>query len=284
MDLTNEIGITTGCDCGDTLEETLRNIKNAGFSHVMLDRYKDLNADIETTKRFGLKIPFVHLDGRLSNNLWEQGETGDAYVAQVMREIEILGRHNIDAGVIHHSHNNDIITPARTPNEQALANLRKIVEHAEKYRTKLLIENTDHMEHLAYLLDNVQSPYLGFCYDSGHHNLFHPEQDLLGKYGDRLGAVHLHDNRMDYFPGQGWDGDLHLLPFDGKVDFDKVARGIAQSAYNGGTMLETNRGAKIRKTYDHMTPSEYLQKARTHGKRLSKLIVESRQGIERDRT
>jgi sugar phosphate isomerase/epimerase len=55
------------------------------------------------------------------------------------------------------------------------------------------------------IFKNIKSDRLKFCYDSGHENCFTPGADFLAKYGDKLAALHHHDN----------DGssDQHLLPF-----------------------------------------------------------------------
>jgi sugar phosphate isomerase/epimerase len=74
----------------------------------------------------------------------------------------------------------------------------------------IALENLRKPEYLDFLFDNIKSDKLKFCYDSGHNNCFTPEIDCLGKYGDKLIALHLHDN----------DGtcDQHLLPFNGTME------------------------------------------------------------------
>ena len=44
------------------------------------------------------------------------------------------------------------------------------------------------------LLSRVDSPRAGFYYDSGHHNCWAADDDLLSRYGSRLMILHLHDN------------------------------------------------------------------------------------------
>ncbi len=113
-----------------------------------------------------------------------------------------------------------------------------------------------HLQHLFFILDNIKSKNLKFCYDSGHHNLFNSEVDLIGKYSDILHAVHLHDNYLDFPQKLGWSGDLHLVPFDGKIDFEKIAHQIANSNFTGITMLESSRRGKI---YDQMSLADFFQ-------------------------
>ena len=98
----------------------------------------------------------------------------------------------------------------------------KAVNIAEKYGVKLALENSVYAEHLRYLLDNIKSPYLGFCYDSGHENAFAPQENFLSSYGDRLFAMHLHDNC-----GNG--KDEHKLPFEGTIDWTKTVKALNQT-------------------------------------------------------
>ena len=67
----------------------------------------------------------------------------------------------------------------------------------------------------AAMLDLVDSKCLRFCYDNGHEMLYNGSMDLLKKYSHRLAVIHFHDN-----DGQK---DLHLVPFDGKLDLPAFA-------------------------------------------------------------
>ena len=44
-----------------------------------------------------------------------------------------------------------------------------------------------------------------------------------GMFGDKLKALHIHDNMPD--------GDHHMIPYDGNVDFDRVTTQLANSNY-----------------------------------------------------
>lgn len=89
--------------------------------------------------------------------------------------------------------------------------------------TWILLENIFEREPgtLAKLLAGLPSPPFGFCFDTGHFNLFSdvPLSDWMDALGPRLREVHLHDN----------DGgsDQHLPPGRGTVDFDELFRLIS---------------------------------------------------------
>jgi hypothetical protein len=71
-----------------------------------------------------------------------------------------------------------------------------------------------------YKINNLLNhPNLKFCYDSGHHNIWMKNIDLLEKYGDRLVSLHLHSNMGKY--------DSHSLSKQGNIDWDKLAQKLA---------------------------------------------------------
>ena len=91
-------------------------------------------------------------------------------------------------------------------------------------------ENLRNIRNLAEVMARYQFPYAGFCYDSCHHANYAPDTDLLTLYGNRLRAIHLHDN--------GGVRNQHRLPFDGNVDWDTVAGKIKSAGYKGAVTLE----------------------------------------------
>lgn len=77
-------------------------------------------------------------------------------------------------------------------------------------------------------------------------------------YGDRLMALHLHDN--------GGKIGQHQLPFDGKIDWQFVMGKIASTGYKGATALEP-----INWGYENLTIEEFLGKAYESAKLLDKM-------------
>ncbi len=73
---------------------------------------------------------------------------------------------------------------------------------------------------------------LGVCLDSGHVNIggtVKPE-DAIKKVGHLLLTLHLHDNNGD--------GDFHLVPGRGNIDWRGVAKALRDVSYNGVLNLE----------------------------------------------
>ena len=77
------------------------------------------------------------------------------------------------------------------------------------------------------VLRKFQSPNIGFCYDSCHHTNYAPDVDLLSLYGNRLFALHLHDN--------GGIHNQHQLPFDGSINWNETMNRISLTGYKGAT-------------------------------------------------
>jgi sugar phosphate isomerase/epimerase len=93
----------------------------------------------------------------------------------------------------------------------------KVMDSASKIGLRVAVENVfdEDPEALQMLIEKINNPDFGFCFDTGHFNIFSSVTmerwfEVLGRY---LVEVHLHDN----------DGtsDAHWALGRGKVDFDK---------------------------------------------------------------
>ena len=89
------------------------------------------------------------------------------------------------------------------------------VKEAEKIGVTLALENVFDQEPqtLKKLLNTINSPRFGFCFDTGHCLIFSKGdwKGWLEVLGKRLVEIHLHDNNGEE--------DQHLPPGDGKFDF-----------------------------------------------------------------
>jgi sugar phosphate isomerase/epimerase len=90
-----------------------------------------------------------------------------------------------------------------------------LVKEAGRFGVTLALENVfeQRPDSIKKLLVKINSPHLGFCFDTGHWLVFSKSdwQEWLKALGDRLVEVHLHDNNGE--------ADQHLPPGDGKFDF-----------------------------------------------------------------
>ena len=270
-----KIGINTNNQSGKDDIEILQNIKAAGFKNIMMSfKSKNIEDTIIKAKELGLNIEYFHLNNNAANDLWVEGESNKRYVKQVVSQIELCGKYNISIAVMHATVGSPTDN-AYKPNEHALNCMKEILKVAKKHNVKIALENIDgySTKHLFYLLDNIKDSNLGFCYDVGHHHLYNPNTNLVKKYGDRLFAVHLHDNLMDWYPGYDYTRDLHMLPFDGKINFEKVCKNLKQQNYNGILMLEVHKiTCGEPQKYEAIDNINYLKEAYSRAFKLSQML------------
>ncbi len=94
---------------------------------------------------------------------------------------------------------------------------RKVVESASKIGLRVAVENVfdEEPDALQMLIEKIGSPDFGFCFDTGHLNLFSTTsmEQWFETLGRHLVEVHLHDN----------DGtaDAHRALGRGNIDFNK---------------------------------------------------------------
>ncbi len=202
-------------------------IAEVGFDAVCLDFEKEL-ATTETSwenqmrlaEKYCLPVENVHLTGEGMNAVWQEGDAGERVTDRLITELRDMASLGVKVGVAHVTWGYN--RPAGDY-EIGLRRYARAVEAAEKLGVILALENSVYADYVHYLLQNLHSPALGFCYDSGHENAFTPAEDYLSRYGDILVAMHLHDN----------DGknDNHFYPFhkNGTVDWEKKVKQLKQT-------------------------------------------------------
>jgi sugar phosphate isomerase/epimerase len=117
-----------------------------------------------------------------------------------------------------------------------LETLAELLPFAVENGVGLMVENLpgdfNNVHDLGELLEAL--PQLGLHLDIGHANLLVSTStvgELLAAYGDRLGHVHLHDNK-------GGAADLHLPLGTGTVDLRDAVRQLQAIGYDGTITLE----------------------------------------------
>lgn len=198
--------------------ERLRIIKDAGFDYVWFggSLFEAGGANPELCDKVGIAFDNVHLSSAGATSIWSPGEAGEAIVERYCREIPAAAALGVRTGIIH-------VTWGRkapmAPGPVGFSRYDRIAECADKYGFRVAVENSAFPEQFYAVLDRYNIPAFAYCFDSGHRNAFTPTEDYLAKYGDRLAVTHLHDN----------DGanDLHILPFDGTIDWEALARSLA---------------------------------------------------------
>ena len=232
-------------------EPYLKLLSEAGFTHLhwchhwntdFLYSKSEIAKCAEWLKTYGLKLLDIHgSEGKEKN--WASLEEYERKVGVelVINRVEMFAELQGSGSVVMHIPWYRTVTTEEqrkviTSHHEALKrSLDELMPVLEKNQVRIAVENTvcDTFETIADLLNTYPEEYLGFTYDSGHGNVGdrwtfdppHPGEglDYLDQWKHRLQAVHLHDN----------DGlsDCHQPPFMGTVDWERLAKIIAESSY-----------------------------------------------------
>lgn len=248
-------------------KEKYRLIKKAGFDGVFMhwdDKFGDYDfrSNPGYARNEGLCVENMHTPFERINSLWDDNLEGQSIVDNLQQCVMDCATYDIPTMIVHISGGNN--PPAI--NNLGLNRIKTIVEKAERNGINIALENLRRPDYLDAVFDQIKSDRLGFCYDSGHHHCRTPNLDLLGKFGSKLMALHLHDND-GYITGAGSE-DQHRLPFDGTIDWPTVMKKIAGTGYTGATALEV-----VNMGYEYLAdkPEEFLHIAYERAKKLEGL-------------
>jgi sugar phosphate isomerase/epimerase len=114
--------------------------------------------------------------------------------------------------------------------------LRHIIKKAADFEITVCLENlSETASHMVAPFTDL--PLLNLTLDLGHAQLLtemNTSYEFIERYPERIKHVHLHDNRG----GDSYQDDLHLLPGEGIVDFEKVFKKLKAMAYDRTITLE----------------------------------------------
>lgn len=116
--------------------------------------------------------------------------------------------------------------------------IRPLLESAEKHGVILLSENllwgaSIHAQTIARLVERVNSPWFGWCYDAGHAHAFHDRLEEFRQVCCAPVSLHIQDNHGD-------GRDEHLIPGDGTLDWAEFLRSLKAVGYCGDFVLEAH--------------------------------------------
>lgn len=197
-----------------------KKIKEAGFDSIITSADKRFNKQngkiskqVKLFKKYNLKLSSLHMT---YNNdelpyFWEEGKEGEKLKKNLIKDVKIAKKYGFSCVVVHLFGKYSNVGEKR---------LKEVLKVCEKTEIPLAIENIDCQNVFLETFKNISSPYLKFCYDSGHNNIFDKDFDYLNQFEDKLIALHLHDN--------DGESDLHTVSkISGTIDWDRVAQGLA---------------------------------------------------------
>ena len=258
-----KLGISWNSYGGLTREEEIRLLKKNGFEATFMgSKSSELDTHVCILQSEGIDVETLHAPYDRINDMWIAGEEGDVMQERLIRCVTDAHRHKVSTVIIHMSSG---MTP---PMISDIGNLRfrKLVETARDCNVTLAFENQRKLANLSLMFEYYDDAR--FCWDVGHEACFTPGREYMPLFGDKLVALHIHDNTCEF------NKDYHMLPFDGKIDFDRAARHIAKSGFDGTVMLEVGRwGSSF---YDNMSAEEYFARAGEAAGRLRDKILSFR--------
>ena len=196
-------------------------------------------------RKTGMIFQSLHAPFTKMKSMWEDDEeAGQEALKELLHCLDICVQEEIPLLVVHAF----IGFEDHTPTAAGIQRFGQLVAAAEKTNVLLAFENTEGEEYLDALLKFFHnSPAVGFCWDSGHEQCYNHGQDLLKKYGDMLLCTHINDNlgiRAHDEEKITWLDDLHLLPFDGIIDWQEAAKRLNKCGYCGALTMEMTTKSK----------------------------------------
>ena len=243
-----------------SFDERYRMIKAAGFDCVMLwwsdkfGRGEGYQKDADLARMAGLQIENMHAPVHLQNALSSDNSDGEDVFKDYLQCIDDCRNNCIPTGVIH------LPDDTFELNGIGFGRLERIIAKAEEYGVNIAFENLRNIRNLSNVMGRFRSEHVGYCYDSCHHANYASDANLLAEYGNRLFALHLHDN--------GGSHNQHQLPFDGKVAWEQIVAAIKLTDYSGPITLEP-----MNWDYMNMDMKAFLELASEKAKYLEMLLL-----------
>jgi sugar phosphate isomerase/epimerase len=251
----------TGLGCP---ESHLKQIADAGFTHIHWCHQWNTdfiytNSEIVQIKKwlekYNLQVCDLHAsDGKEKRWYSEKEYERLAGVELVKNRINMVSQLGSDVIIMH---------TGLKYTDALRKSLDEIESYAKIHGVRIACENSTevYFDVISQIFADYSPDYIGLCYDSGHGNLDKSGRGLndLEEFKNRLISVHLHDN--------DGEGDQHLPPFYGNINWNKLIDIISESAYNKMISMEVSQpNAKINNT------KEFLKIVYDNGMKLTEMI------------
>lgn len=253
--------ICTGFDYAISFEQTIAMVREAGFRTIALGARPEHSGYASGAGRAvirrltaGMAIDSVHAPFPEGDRLFslDEGERSES-VRQCQTAVQAASELDSPIVVIHLIQPYDI--PHGEARDQMIDQGRKSVATlaacCEAQGVKLALENgqrADYDEVVASFLTELDMSHVGLCYDSGHEHVQGTCFNMLERFGDRLLTFHLHDNKGE---------DIHVLPYEGTISWDRFGAILQGMSYRGNLLLEVDM-----KHSQFQHPAEFLAQAK----------------------
>jgi len=291
---TPRIGISTLVDYTYPLDMLLKRIRDAGFdaiafghkiTHFPYLEKKRVAEVMEQCAKLGLYVDYIHTPIDLHLDLSTDNEHARTATIETCKlAIDAVQEMNGRAVTVHMC-NKEKMTESemewRVP--IALDSLKILGDYAAERDVLFCLENLPFPLSYHRVLEMVLEAYEGnsvcLCLDSCHISMGNPDPFYFIERNVKLiKTLHLSDNLGSR--------DLHLIPYTGTFNFDRLARMLGTMGYDGNVMLENSREAAMKRFLSgRSAPGEphilelddYLLKSYLAAKRFQLGILEARQ-------
>ena len=267
-----------------THPEAMRILKQAGFDSFFTGWTEDDNLKFHSqmaneAAKIGMVYESIHAPFGGINCIWEDGEEGEAYRKSLRRCVEDAAA----CGVLYitaHIMNVPQYNTANPPlwSELGVSRFADIVSYAADKGIKVAFENVEFPQYqlhkLIQRLRDIVPQGLGFCWDTGHEHCYPAGSTSVPElFGDLIIGTHMHDNFGQANPAiVTWDDDVHIMPFDGTINYHEVGQKLKGIGYTGTVTLEIGRGERqwnILPWYQHYTFEEFASQAHEKARRIA---------------
>lgn len=258
-----KFGIMSECLEGVSTKDTLPLIKAAGFECYFTGAYKaEEVAEFKALgDELGLSCEFIHAPFRNINTMWLPGMDYLEIYRGMEESIETAAEFGIPTVIIHLSSGWN----APQVNDLGLARYDALVLRALDLGVNIAFENLRMVGNLALFTDRyAKMPNVGYCYDVGHEHCYTETVRWMDIFRNRCIATHIHDNHG--LPAPLADGDEHLLPFDGNVDYAAMMRDLDKYGYEHPLILEVGNAR-----HAEMPHAEFLKDCYARLEKISKM-------------
>lgn len=256
-------------------EQVIELLKKAGFSAVspVYSSNREIDLLAKCVDVNGMQIQSIHAPHGVSH-LW-QPDLAQSEVPQkrILQCVDACAEYGVPIMVIHGWQGLFYTFPSEPLNFRFFD---KMVDRAEQKGVSVAFENLEGEEYLDALMTRyADSKNVGFCWDSGHDHCYPHKMNFLEAFGHRLIMTHLNDNLGLRDPSgvpSGLD-DLHFLPFDGTVDWEKAVEKLKnmprQKILNFEIKVRSHSTDPKDLPYEQMTAEQFFELAGIRARRIA---------------
>ncbi len=221
-------------------EKQLEMIKDAGINNIELCAVRHhfdycdlnyLNRMIKFIQQHNINVPSMHLpfghnyDLSSSNN-----NIRNSAVTEIHKCVKIAQQLKTNVLVLHPG--TQVIPGNKISDliDRVVHSIREILTIVPE-NIKIAVENmlpgclACSIEDLVDIVEKVNDSRVGYCLDTGHANMNNNLLELISTCGPDILNIHIHDNSGHY--------DLHLMPSEGTIDWQKTYHELQNNGFCG---------------------------------------------------